>query len=378
MTVPFQISVRSVGTANASVISTLMHLDPSRKRIDWAERIYRAPSTLLRGLNHANAEEICGLLSSTGLEVSVEEEDQTPAERESPTDSYDVALVVSRVEAVRPVVEEVVGFLGTEVDEALRIVCNAPALLIGKVSTATVTAIRGRFAPLGVEIDTANTRDDRYDMVVAVSSATVATRVWEVIEARLGPQPGRRPTRTGAAVVAPIVIVGLPHTDAEALASSLQSLGTAARICSRSLQRLDLRLDDIERVEDRRGFAELVEDRFGVPGKIVPKLGENLPIILATDLRQEAAADHLLALESVGARATVIPLAFARYRIEIVVAGKPEDSSALLMALSGQSESTTRRALADGGTFPASFMRLGARWLKAELERVGTKVKVLE
>ncbi len=355
--------VRSIGRASAGIIGALKQVIPLQER-DLASLLYRAPAVLLTGVAPEAADNARKILESAGLDCAVE---PVADPFQAGDADHDVALVAHDVARLPEIVREVALFLGLPVARAQKIVCAAPAVLVGGVSAATVEAIRQRFAPLGAEIDVSRPAEAVFDLFIEPGAPTVRRAIEALIAKAIEPAPS-------CPVAGPIVVSELNRGVATDLWERLQRTSAAIRTVNRDFARYDIRLDSASDSDELR---RIIVDRAGVPAAVVPRVLAGLPIVIAQNVRYSEMEALLTTLLSAGATATALPVFFQTFDLEVTKVGDRRLSEELLSGLGGLPPARATAVLTPRGRIDGKLTKLTALWLHEHLRRVGTETQLV-
>jgi ribosomal protein L7/L12 len=358
--------IQSIGTASFSIIAALRQVSTLTEQ-ELAERLFRAPAELFAGVPRPTAEKAAEVLRGAGLEVDVlaNEAPFTPGDK-----THDIALLPTDFSRMPEVVREVIHLLGVDARTARQMVCTSPTILVGAVSSATVEAIRRRFAPLGVELAVSRPAESSYDVVVGPCAPSVRARLLETLEG--AGVPVLRPAGGGMHDT-PLVAAGLDKAAAQRIWNELGRKNPALRILDRAFERFDVRLDacPLDAVK------ELVTVT-GMPEKVALKVLERLPVIVQQNLTYEEARESLAKLAALGA--TAVDELRTLQTFSMVVETAPDRPKAAqriraLLDLKADEADALLRGLPNRIEGPLSLPL--ARWLQAELKAAGATTKLV-
>lgn len=359
--------VRSVGSADARVISALERVSGKSRR-DIAACVYQAPSELIPVIDLEMAKGVVDVLSSTGLQVAIED---CEAQFEGGDDGHEVALVIKEPGQIPSAIQHVAAFLGCSIQQAKQIACASPAVLIGRVSKATAKAIRERFQPLGIEIDVSQAASAAYDVFVYPQSLTVCQSILAAMQQALG-----RASESAAEVTEgqAVAAFGLSQAEASALTARLGRLGAATRVCNRDFQRFDVRLDF---APDNKDMQEFLEANTDVPAAAVSAAICSAPLIIRQFATHSEMETLLSGVASRGGRATALLLAMQTFFVRLREVGDLGASIRILAGLADITEERGSEILKSGSGTLGPFNKILALWIRDELKRVGTDAEVM-
>src|SRR5262249_54219640 len=146
------------------------------------------------------------------------------------------------------VARELIRLLGVDAKTARQMLCVSPTILVGAVSSATVEALRRRFAPLGVDLAVSRPSESTFDVVIGDCAPSVHPRRVETMRSAGVPVlsqsvPMAPQAAADSAPPSPIVAAGLDKAAAERIWDQLGRRNPALRILDRAFERFDIRLD---------------------------------------------------------------------------------------------------------------------------------------
>jgi ribosomal protein L7/L12 len=354
--------VSSIGSSGVGLVRSLRRVMPLPET-DIAALLFQAPSALITGLDRSLADAIAGSLRETGLDCGVLEGD---APLEEGVGDCEVALHVHDFARMPAIVLEVMRLLGVDERTARKIVCAVPAALLGGVSTATVHALRQRFAPLGAEVDASRSASARFDVFLGACPGVLRERALARIRALAR---DAAPSEIGDGVLSCV-----DRETAEGVLQELGSLSAPLCIVNRDFARYTLWL---QRAQDGEALRACLSKLTGMPSQVVPRVLASLPLVLHHGVSHADAEAALTALADAGAEASADPVALQRFALALEPVREPGSLLPLLRDLGGLAETDALDVLRSRTPrVPGPFTSTHARWLAHELERAGARVKL--
>jgi hypothetical protein len=353
--------VTSIGRATPSLHQALAKVLPLSSQALLA-RLYQAPSILIDGISPELGHHLARLLGDAGLEVVVEHGD---APFEPGVGDCEIALHVTDPARFRAVVVEVAAFLGCPPARAAQTLWQSPAVLVGRVSQATVEALRQRLEPLGVELDVSTPPAARYDVLLADDVPGVRARVLAALHAEL------LEVRT----TGPLVALGITRAQADAVWRRLDR-GVPVRLLDHAFQRFDVRLD---RAPDSEAVRARLVDATGMPPRVAARVLQRLPVVLHQGVRHAEVAARLHTLAEVGAQASAHLITFQTFDVIVEHTTDLTATAAAIAELTEQPTEPLGAALRRLPLhLPGPFSPLRARCLRHELQATGARVRLEE
>jgi ribosomal protein L7/L12 len=363
----FRVVVESPGTCDASLIHSLTQVT-GREGAEIARCFYQAPGVLVGGLDRATADRLAATLKDAGARTAVVDGD---AAVEPGSDEWEIAVVVPRIDRIGAVFQEVVRLLQVSPQQALQILCQDPAVLMGRLSQNAANAIRDRFVALGADVALTRTRRALYDLYVDPRDEPARRQVKAILD------------RTPAGVVAAgegdasgLVASGLSWGDLQPIQADLMRYASGMKILNRDFARFDLTLHDAG--PDRAAAAHYLTGELGIPEHAVHRMLAALPIVVAGSIPAAAMEKRLQELSELGASVTAQLLSWQTFSVIIRSVGDRERAEKVLALLAGMSRADAQRALSARPPIELAgpFTPLHARWLRRDLEKVGASADV--
>jgi hypothetical protein len=356
--------LHSIGTSGAAVVGALRQVAEVPEQL-VAARLFQAPSLLFSGLPRELAEQAAATLRTAGLECAAQPADAPLVPGDS---DHEVALVMRDYAHMAALLDSVAQLLGVAPREARDILCTSPAVLLGRISLATVEALRRRFAPLGADLDVSRTSEARFD--VFLGDCPPADRAYARAQAEsLGLVPPE--ANSGDE---PLLAAGLDYQQTERLWEPLRRRSLPVRALNRDFTRFDLRL---EAAESSPELVALLVETAGMPERVVPRLLERLPVITHPNIRFSDLCAYLAAIRQLGGRASGQMIAFQRFSLAIEQVGDTHASRELIRAVAGASAEDAAAALDARALLAGPLTHPQAHWLQHELRRAGTTARLV-
>ena len=307
-----RLDVTSIGTASPNDAARVA-LGLGVSVPTMVSAFYQAPSTIADGLEEATALDVAELMCSLGCTVEVVDADAPPPE---PGPLLDAAVRVLDEERFEEIADAAAAFLGCPAEEARRLLLASPPVLIGQVSAATITALRDRLGT-GVEVITSDPRTARFDLLLGESPPTVRARLVADLRAA-----GFDPSPTG-----PWLLRGLTAQEADGVWTAHRQV-PGLRLANQDFYRFEVLLD-----AGRPGEAAASAlTGAGIPAEIVPRLFENLPVIVADELTEAEATTLIATLAGAGLEAHAELATFLQLGVRVTGWSAPPSARAALQA----------------------------------------------
>lgn len=353
MSGPLDITILSIGTASLGTAAAVAQGLGVPVEIA-VQAIYRAPATLVHGVDPALARRLCGLLSEAGLQVAT-----APAgtpEEAGPL--LDVAAWFTDPRAIPATAKALLRLAGIDEAAALAMLLTPPGVVLGSVSAATVAALRTAL-PEGVELITSITATARFQLLLADPPAIVERGVMADLASH-----GITPlARNG------IVAADLDHATAQAIWQRFSRTGVVQMV-NQDFLRFAVVIDAPPAWTPAQ--AATLAARADVPADALLSLASAGAITLESGRPLAAAGEALAAYAEVGLEARAELTSFRHYSLEITAA---PNHSALAAQLAANGLAVPARL---PWLTPEALPETRARLVRTLLESVGAEAYLVE
>jgi len=290
-----RIDVHSLGTSDLrglAVVAQGMSLPVS----EVATRVWRAPAILVDQVDRDTADHLVSILQEVGLETAVADSSQPVP---TPT-LYDLAVQVTDARRVGEIVKALSTVLGLEPIKAYELLATPPGSILGSVGEASALALEQRLGP-GARILRSPSGQGPFDLFVEPGRPLpppVLQRLPQVMEYE---GTGYMP-------------LGLDHQDSERLWAVLKS-HAGARLIPRALVRFEVVLSaPASPTPERIAF---LQEAFGIPPAVVPRVLRAAPVSLAHDLTLDEAGHAVHRCRALGISTVREPMYFGRAGVRV-------------------------------------------------------------
>lgn len=168
-----RLDITSIGDASPTHVAHV-----ARKRMGLSmpvvlRALYQAPATLVSRLPAATAMSAAEELRAVGCEVAVVDRGAPEPE---PQPLVDVAVEVTDLDRFDDITAAAAHFLGASQDRARGLLLSTPPVLLGRVSPATVEALRAKLGD-GLELTTSDPERAHYDLLLGDCHPTLRARL---------------------------------------------------------------------------------------------------------------------------------------------------------------------------------------------------------
>ena len=356
------IIIDSIGTAGAGILKPLGLLSPLRGS-KLAALVYQAPSILAKDLSRKKADDLVAILQRAGLEVRVSDNNEkiVPGKKE-----FETALGVKKPETMSNIAALVSDLLGIKMDQACKMICASPAVLIGSISACTVKALKKRFESLGTELDISRMDKAVYDVFVADCSENDRAKIQKTLD--------DCKINTTKHAENEIVSQGLDRKQADALWERTARTALPVKIVNRDFQRFDLILESAPQSKE---MIDLLVSSTGMTKKIADKVIQKPPVVLHQNINFKQTKKHMEDLTGSGAKVSGRLLAFKTFFLDIIKSTNPNSAALFLQSIGNMDKIESLNILKSCKSAKGPFTAAQSRWLQWELKRVGTKTRMV-
>ncbi|MEQ6889427.1 hypothetical protein ABE957_12155 [Halomonas sp. CS7] len=345
-----QVVVTSPGDVTPAALRALAE-GLVRPVTEVADAIFKAPTVLVDDLDADTATALDRLLASLGLESRV-----VPHGEVLPNDSrLDVAIQVQDAARIAAITESLATFLGVSSQRAFGLLATPPGVVLGGVGAAAVESLARRLGE-GAHVTRAPSDAGPFDLHLAPDASVPAWLQARLRDKQQTPRPGWLP-------------LGLSYAEARSLWSSLGREG-GIRLVNRALMRWDLVLT--AEATPTSDVLAWLEERFGIPPRVGPRVLAHPPLALAEACDEAHARQCLDEARALGLAIDSEPSGFGRAGIELLAASDAARLKAVL----------TRFGLSETLRIPsrivADLSDLEARVLAHELAAAGARTRFVD
>lgn len=345
----YRVVIDSIGKATpvaSKVLSEALQL-PSELVF---QALYQTPSVMLDGTEKETAEETAKLLRQLGLEVTVQNQNEPAPEK---AEKVDVAVYIPDASMLPAVCKALSDFLGCPSQDALGLLLEEPAVVLGDVSPNTAQALSER---LPAEVMISDPKKASYTLMVKEADRLLLNQLQKYISQR-GVKGDVNTQKT------------IPHLDyasSQEIWRRFQSTG-AVKIINESFERYELLLTaaDREHPEMRSKLMEYT----GMPEDIVDEVLEQLPIQLEASLNTADLQEYLSKYSAAGMSCEVKRVSHKPYRLIIQRMGDMNKAKKILARM--MPEETLPRTTATPWVAPEPLNDVMVRYAIAQLEQIG-------
>lgn len=366
----FRLLVESPGNCGSSVIHRFAQLSgQSQKQV--ASCFFQAPGVLIEGLSHEDAQQLNELLNQAGARTRILDSDTEIVEG---VGEWEIALAVPDIKSVTEVFRSLVDLLQVQPEQAVKLLCQSPAVVMGSLSEASMKDVRARFEKAGAKVDLSRPKCARYDLYLDSKDSSSRRRLQQqLLAAGLETLGLDSESSQSSAVLAP----GVDWDTLQAHRDEWLRHISGLRILNRDFARYDLVL--IDAGTQLPEVAEYLAQRMGIPGKAVTRIMDALPVVVGRCLDYVQHSEHFAALTELGASVQSNLLSWQSYGLRVNSVEDRQMLPRILQLLAGFSASQARNLVSSPTPWrlEGPFTDIQVRWLRYELLRQGCDSEIM-
>lgn len=288
--------IKSVANARPGAVMALAEaFGLAREAVAFA--VYNAPYPFLKNLDETTAAKAQNLLNELGFETGILNDDEPLPKTER---GLDVAVYIHEPEKIFGVAAQLADFLGLTKEQAVRLLMQYPAVVLGNVSLHTAQALQNK---IDAEVMVSNPRKATYTIMFSMPEMTSEDKQEILFSCQsLGLQ------------VKNDRITGISFDTTQEFVKRCRCK-EAFRILNEDFTRYRVMLTEYEQTAD--GASEFLKSHVGMPDEVIAILPDNLPVYLMDSLSGHAAAEFIAKARQAGLRCIAEPIPFDFYRLKI-------------------------------------------------------------
>jgi hypothetical protein len=319
----------------------------------FVKLLYNAPAVFLENAEDAVAEKTAGLLTRLGLEITCQEPGEPlPGKSES----LDVAVYVTNPMELTKVAGQLATFIGCKESEALQLLLNEPAVVLGGVSLATANVLQSR---LSAEVVTSNPKTDHYTIEVGTIEPLLLNQFTASLKNMRIAFDGSRTK----------LIPDLTYGQAQEIWNKYHHVAQL-QIYNQSYRRYHIQLNEFNLHDE--GQSAFLTKQVGMPENILEEVRANLPVLLDEAVSINTMLTKLEEYNRAGFRCEAIPLPFGKYKLSV---NKITDKKRVQEIVSQFYKGAVLPDSIKQWTAPAPLNSVLNRYLEKQLELIGCEVE---
>lgn len=318
----------------------------------FAKLLYNAPAVFLENAEDEVAEKAANLLGRLGLEVKCQQPGEPLPER---PELLDVAVYVTDPLQLTKVAGQLATFIGCKENEALQLLLNEPAVVLGGVSLATANVLQSR---LSAEVVTSNPKSDRYTL----ETGTIEPLIFNQLSAQLKNMKIAFDGNTK-------MIPDLTYAQVQEIWGKYQHLAQL-QVYNQSYRRYHVQLNSFDlQNEEHTAF---LTAQVGMPAEILGDVHAHLPVLLDEAVGINTMLARLEEYARIGLHCEAIALPFGKYKLAV---SNITDKKRVQEIVSQFYKDTVIADSAGAWTAPLPLNTVLNRYLEKQLEFIGCEVE---
>ena len=282
--------ISSIGNAKPSIVPVLSEVFGTST--DIATRmIYTAPTALLHHIDMDLAQKTHDLLTTLGLEVTVQDSTE-PLPNVS--EIYDLAVYIENPLLLPLVSNQLSEFLGCAEKEAFNLLLNEPSVVLGGVSMATAEALTKR---IDAEVIASNPKTDYYTLKIKSKDPSFLAQLQATLK-NLGIPISLKKTK---------ILENLDYKTSQEIWRRFNP-PNQIQIINQSYQRYEIILEDLD--TSQLHYRNALHDLVGMPLDIIDDVLDNLPIQLDESVNKTILYEKLALYNKAGFKCLIKPIPF--------------------------------------------------------------------
>lgn len=306
----YNVIIDSIGTANPAVSSILADVLGTPIEI-VAKSLYNAPSVLFTDIEEELAEKTVELLGKLGIDSHHQTNDLPLPDA---GEQIDIGIYVHDLDKLPEVAHSLSEFLGCGDSEALNLLMNDPAIVLGGVSHATGIALSER---IDAEVIISEPKNDFYTLVFDSTNEMIKSQLESYLKYNNIAFDFSESTQ----------ISDLDYHTATKIWSGFQSTGMLKMI-NQSFQRFEIILESVD--TSNPNYRSKLTDETGMPDEVIDQVIDSLPVQLESSVNRKFIADKLNDYAAAGLTCTAIQIKQNAYKLIIEENADLEKSKSIL------------------------------------------------
>lgn len=340
--------IKSIGTATPQICASIAQ-DLDMPPELFLRAVFQAPTILFESIDIDSAEKLSETLRKTGICADV-----CQAAPQNEVKLYDIAMSMGSMKACDIVFAELANFIGTSANEVVRLMSEAPGVILGDVSMATVEALQDRMAGFDVQVMSACKTDSLYDLFLTESDIFtqryLKENLGDVLEV----------LANGG-----VMCRGLDHDRMEKIWARMRSI-KGLKVVNQAFEHWDIYLDGGQKSSTA---LKTLSETCSIPAEVCEDLLDHCPIVISENVLNANLKDTLKTLTEVGLTARAELTTFQHSRVTLMETSEPKRCLAFLQTLGLAAPTQTRLQMPM--ILPQALPNFDARMLCNKLRHLG-------
>ena len=347
-----RIIILSVGTATPKVIKALSEAFEINQELLF-KILYNAPAVFLDNAEEALAEKAFTILTELGLEVLIQNTDETAPQ---PTESLDISVHINDPVKLSTVNKQLSEFLGCDENESLQLLLNEPSVVLGGVSMATAESLQKR---IDAEVIASNPKMDLYTIEFTAESENERMKLINLITSKEITSP-KGETKW---------VRNLTYDQMNQFLTRYRSQH-GVKIYNQSYSRFRILLENFELTNTSQ--TNFLVNEIGMPEEVLAEIHANLPVLLDESVNFGILQEKLACYKQAGLTCSEEQIPFGKYVISV---SNITDSGKAREILSKFYKDVNLDKLTDVWKAPLPLGGTLSRLLEKQLEYIGCEIE---
>lgn len=282
--------------------------------------LYHTPTVLFSGIEEDFAQQVLGLLNQLKMDAVVQLDSEPIPEKEDPVD---VGIYVEDIASLPAVVKELSIFLGCSQDEALKLLMNDPAVVLGGVSVATAEALERR---INAEVVIVHPEEELYDIEVVEQDRMLIHQLKNYLKYLKIPYDEKEELK---------LVPALSYEACQQVWTKFQST-QMLKVINKGFQRFEILLNEVDL--NHPNALQTLEIEIGIEANEVHELIPHLPVQIIASIRYHEVENKLSELQNNGLSCSAVPVRCNDFKLIIEENGDLEKSREVLRQFVAEEE----------------------------------------
>jgi hypothetical protein len=352
--VSYTVVVESIGSASP-VVSKVLAESFGLPQEMVVRKLYNAPAVLFDGVDESVARKAEDVLTTLGLVIRIQRSDEPHPPM---PEQVEIALHIDDALSLPRVCAQLAEFLGCPTKDALNLLLQEPAVVMGGASPATAEAIASR---VDAEVLISYPKRELYTLILQKDNHTLHQQVQHILN-QAGIKHDFRQSTT---------VRDLDYKTSQDIWRRHHSAGNM-KIANQAFERYEVVLKDAENRKPE--YQEVLLKLAGMPVEVTEEILGLLPVQLHESVAASQAVELVLAYQEAGLSCVAHQLPVTQHLLQIEEMTDAEAAAQVLQQVFEPAD--LPRKAPWQSKVPMS--RMMARYLVAQLEAVGCAADYVE
>lgn len=349
----YRVVIESIGNASPAASKILAEALELPSELMF-QALYNTPSVMVSDIDAETAEKTAALLRQLGLEASLQTTDEPAPET---PEKIDVAVYLPEACLLPHVCLALSQFVGCSQQEALTLLLEEPAVVLGGVSHNTARALSER---IEAEVMISDPKTATYTLMVQEADQLLLNQLQKYLD-QLGVKADLKKDQ---------LVTNLDFEASQTIWRRFQSTGIV-KIINESFERYELMLTVVD--EEHPEMRQKLIEYTGMPEDIVDEVLSALPVQLEASLNTADLQDYLRKYSEAGMSCEVQRISHKPYRLVIEQMTDLAKVKEVLQTMIPAESLPTSRACP--WVAPVPLNDIMVRYAVAQLEQAGAQAE---